>query len=407
MYRTGDLVRQRPTGELEYLGRLDHQVKVRGFRIELQEIESVLATHPAVVECAVTVRRAASGDPRLVAYFTAAGTGVDPSDLRRFLEGQLPAHMIPFLFVPLAALPTTANGKVDRVALPNDPNSLRDAAESSSRPPHTDLERQIAAVWQELLGIDKVGVHDNFFDLGAHSLLMVRAADALRKAVGERLILLDLFRYPTVATLASFLDPQAARAPQLRQDGTARQRPSSADEREAIAIIGMKGRFPRARDLEQFWRNLRDGVETISFFSDEELLARGVSASLLCDPLYVKAGTMLEDADRFDAAFFGYSPREAEFMDPQHRLFLECASEVLEDAGYDPARYPGLIGVFAGVSANRYWLNLHSVSNLLDGDDGYLALIGNDKDFLPTRVSYKLDLKGPSVTVRTPWPTPR
>ena len=124
-----------------------------------------------------------------------------------------------------------------------------------------------------------------------------------------------------------------------------------------IAIIGMACRFPGAKTVEQFWSNLRNGVESISFFSDGELRASGISETLLSDPDYVKASGILEDIELFDASFFGYSPREAEMMDPQQRFFLECAWEALERAGYDSNQYDGLIGVYAGVGKNYYLLN--------------------------------------------------
>lgn len=124
-----------------------------------------------------------------------------------------------------------------------------------------------------------------------------------------------------------------------------------------IAIIGMSGRFPGAKDVDEFWRNLRNGVESITFFTEEELKSSGIDPVLLRNPDYVKAKGVLDDAELFDASFFGFTPREAETMDPQHRLFLECAWEALESAGYDPERYEGLIGVYGGVSPNSYLLN--------------------------------------------------
>jgi len=169
-----------------------------------------------------------------------------------------------------------------------------------------------------------------------------------------------------------------------------------------IAIIGMSGRFPGARDVEEFWRNLRDGAEGISFFSDLELEAAGVSRSLLDNPDYVKARGVLEDVEMFDAAFFGFAPKEAEITDPQHRIFLESAWEGLERAGYNPERFKGLIGVYAGVGLNSYLLvNLISNRSLMESVGGFQVVVGNDKDYLPTRVSYKLNLKGPSVNVQT------
>ncbi len=164
----------------------------------------------------------------------------------------------------------------------------------------------------------------------------------------------------------------------------------------------MAGRFPGAANLEEFWRNLRDGVESVSFFSDDELLAAGISPDILRRRNYVKARAVLEKIELFDAAFFGFSPREAEILDPQQRIFVECAWEALESAGYDSERYEGRIGVYAGVSMSTYFLfNLYSNLELLETVGSLQAMTGNDKDFLPTRVSYLLDLKGPSVTVQT------
>lgn len=176
-----------------------------------------------------------------------------------------------------------------------------------------------------------------------------------------------------------------------------------ASERgDELAIIGMSCRFPKAKNAEQFWERLRDGVELITTFSDEELLAEGVSRDLLRHPDFVKAGGITEDIELFDAAFFGYTPREAELLDPQQRHFLECAWEALENAGYAPDDYRGLIGVFAGASISNYFLqNLISHADLLDAMGNFQLGILNDKDYLTTRVSYKLNLKGPSMSVQT------
>ncbi|HEY3578901.1 MAG TPA: type I polyketide synthase [Pyrinomonadaceae bacterium] len=168
-----------------------------------------------------------------------------------------------------------------------------------------------------------------------------------------------------------------------------------------IAIIGMAGRFPKAPDLDAFWRNLREGVESIEALTDEELLSSGVDAALLKNPNYVKASSSLENYDLFDPAFFGMTPREAEIIDPQHRLLLECAWEALESAGYDASRYPGAIGVFAGASISTYLSNLLSNPALLGNVTTFQLLMANDKDHSATRVSYKLDLRGPSINVQT------
>ena len=169
-----------------------------------------------------------------------------------------------------------------------------------------------------------------------------------------------------------------------------------------IAVVGMAGRFPGARDTGEFWENLKNGVESVSFFSDEELLAAGVRPEALSDPNYVRAGAILEGVELFDAAFFGFNPREAETLDPQQRLFLECAWTALEDAGYAAKASGGSrIGVFAGASMNTYVFNLHANRRFIDAVGLFPVLLGNDKDYLATRVSYQLNLTGPSVVLQT------
>jgi acyl transferase domain-containing protein len=168
----------------------------------------------------------------------------------------------------------------------------------------------------------------------------------------------------------------------------------------AIAIIGMDGRFPGARNSREFWRNLRNGVESITFFADEEL-EQPVTPELLSDPNFVKAKGILDEIELFDASFFNITPREAQWMDPQQRLFLECAWSALEDAGYNVANYQGAIAVYAGVNTNSYFLS--RLSELLGNRsaDSFQIHLANEKDHLATRVSYKLNLRGESVTIQT------
>jgi acyl transferase domain-containing protein len=170
-----------------------------------------------------------------------------------------------------------------------------------------------------------------------------------------------------------------------------------------IAIIGMSGRFPGAQSVEEFWQNLCQGKEAITFFTEEELLAEGVDPDLLRNPNYVKAGAVLQDIDQFDASFFGFNPLEASILDPQHRLFLECAWESLEQAGYRGDTYKGTISVFAGAGMNKYLLYnvLPNRDQIVQALGEHPVMIGNDKDFLPLRVSYKLNLTGASVNVQS------
>ncbi|HEU0078641.1 MAG TPA: beta-ketoacyl synthase N-terminal-like domain-containing protein, partial [Longimicrobiaceae bacterium] len=392
-YRVLDRVRWTDGGELDYLGRTDTQVKVRGFRIEPGEIEAALSGHPEVREARVIVWEDAPGEKRLVAYVVG---GVEADELREHLRRSLPEYMVPAAFVALDALPLTPNGKLDRKALP--------APEGSSyatrvyEAPRTEAERKVAAVWAEVLGVESVSAHDRFFDLGGHSLLLVRVQARLREAFGQPVPITHLFRYLTVSALAAALDapaPEPAAAP--ADDARVR----NGRHRLEIAVVGMAGRFPGAPGVDALWANLRAGVESIRHFTDEELAAAGVPESLRAHPAYVPARGALAEVDRFDAAFFGFTPREAQVTDPQQRLFLEVAWEALEHAGYDAARVPGRVGVYAGTSMSSYYLNLLSRPDVVAAAGEMAVHMGNAVDFLATRAAFKLGLEGPAVVVQT------
>ncbi|HEY0781546.1 MAG TPA: non-ribosomal peptide synthetase, partial [Thermoanaerobaculia bacterium] len=216
LYRTGDLARWRPDGTLDFLGRIDFQVKVRGIRVEPGEVESALLGHPGVREAVVTAAAEAAGGHRLVAYYVPDGAdgradgplAVTSAELRAHLQGCLPEHLVPSLFVPLAELPLTANGKVDRKALPAPEARLAGEAEDAPRTlPRTPAEEVIAGIWQELLGAgplsQPVGVDDDFFQLGGHSLLAIRMLSRLRAALGADLPVQQVFESPTIAGLGA------------------------------------------------------------------------------------------------------------------------------------------------------------------------------------------------------------
>ncbi len=279
------------------------------------------------------------------------------------------------------------------------PERRAERGAAAARPSGGELERRIREVWQRVLSVGTVGLNDNFFDLGGNSLTGMQLISELNHELGADLSPVHLYDAPTVAALAKRLAPtEADAAPALA--------PAAVDTGDGedgweIAIVGMAGRFPGAADVDAFWRNLRGGVESIRFFTDEELLAAGVPAGQLTDPRYIKARGAVEGIELFDASFFGLSAREAEIMDPQHRLYLECAWEALENAGYDPEAFPGPIGVFAGSSISSYLQNLYAAPGVIDAVGEVQALISNEKDSLPMRVSYKLNLRGPSLAVQT------
>ena len=231
MYRTGDRARWRTDGRLEFLGRADQQVKIRGYRIEPGEIEAALLAHPAVHQGVVVVRED-TGDKRLVAYLEAAAGQEAPTaaELRAFLKRRLPDYMVPAAFVVMEELPMTNTGKVDRRRLPA-PSEAGAEARDAAAAPKSVLERDIAKVWEEVLGVEAVGLEDNFFEIGGHSLLLVRLQERLREALGREVSVVDLFQYPTVGALAAFLDPRASAEPAADAPAQVQDR---ADKRRAM-----------------------------------------------------------------------------------------------------------------------------------------------------------------------------
>ncbi len=206
LYKTGDLARYLPNGDLEYLGRIDHQVKIRGFRIELGEIERKIAQHPEVREIVVLARQEETGEKQLVAYFVPhQNSSYISSKLRSFLEQRLPDYMVPSAFVLLESMPLTVNGKVDRQKLPA-PSRERPQLEQAYIAPQSDLERLLAGILSELLKIDRVGIDDNFFDLGATSISILQVAVRVQQELGIELPTVKLFQYSTISSLANYLD---------------------------------------------------------------------------------------------------------------------------------------------------------------------------------------------------------
>ena len=401
LYRTGDLVRWDPDEGLEFLGRNDEQVKVRGHRVELGEIESVLREMPDVADAVALAR--GTGADSLAAYVVPAPGSPREGDLaarvRAHARRHLPDHMVPAAVVVLAALPLGPNGKVDRRALP----APEPAAVPQAAAPLGPIEEVIAAAWRAVLERDDVGADDNFFDAGGHSLLLASLHRSLQGRLPREISLLELFEFPTIRSLAGHVaspERSGSRAVAEARDASLAATGGVSRGRD-VAVVGLAGRFPGAPDVEAFWRNLCDGVESISFLSREELLAAGVDPALADRADYVPARGILDGADLFDPGFFGYSPREASLIDPQQRLLLECAHEALEGAGIDPTRGGGRVGVFAGVSASSYHARLASDPATLASLDGLSTALAADKDFAATRASYKLDLRGPSLAVQT------
>jgi amino acid adenylation domain-containing protein len=403
LFKSGDLAKYLPDGNIECLGRADHQVKIRGFRIEPGEIEAVLNRHSSVAISAVIPVEDASKQKKLVAYLELrSGEQAEKteSELRSCLKGNLPEYMLPSAFVVLESMPLTPSGKTDRRLLPA-PKSLDRERKDRVATPVSETQKLIAEVWQQILDTDQVGIHDNFFQIGGNSLLLLRVQKKLVEIFGQKLRTVTLFQYPTINMLANYL----TRSEEGESLSLARRKRRGKTENEDIAIIGMSCRFPGAKDVNNFWQNLVDGIESISSFSDEEIQIH--DRELLDNPDYVKAGAILPDIEMFDAEFFGFTPREASISDPQQRLLLECAWEAFENAGYSPEQIEKITGVFIGSAMSTYLINNVAPSQGFSASRPVLlplalqTILYNDRSNYPTRISHRLNLKGPSMAIQT------
>ncbi|MER9134566.1 alpha/beta fold hydrolase [Mesorhizobium sp. M0768] len=414
MFRTGDVGRMLPGGQLEILGRCAFMVKLRGYSVVPASVEAALLRYAGVCSAAVLPELSpTTGQPdRLIAYVVLRNPSKGwQASLRAYLKSEVPHYAIPSEFVALTELPIAPNGKLDR-------SRLRGLAQKACAPATgtDEVEPALHAAWRDLLQAEAADPGDNFFDCGGHSLLAARLCTQLRKRLKVELRVVEVFLNPTFNELAALLRkrigeqgrPQIGKLPKTPPVLPDRPHVKVLDRRRSpsmdIAVIGMAARFPGAETVDALWENLCLGVCSITSLSIEELKARGIPEAVLKRPDYVRVGAHLNDVDLFDPHFWNLSRREAMLMDPQHRLFLECCWKALEAAGYAPTQHEGRTGVFAGSSLPLYLLHHLKGGGLIDPTNAPLAFlteIGNEKDYLATRVSYMLNLKGPSIAVQT------
>ncbi len=314
MYKTGDLARWTPEGTLEFLGRLDHQVKIRGVRIELEEIEHALLNHPSIREAAVVAREDGSGAKALCAYF--AGTEELPvKAVREHLSKELPEYMLPSYFVPLTRMPLTPNGKIDRKALPEPDPGERTGAKRDRIPPRTDIERKMAAVWEELLGIAEIGIHDNFFELGGHSLKAAAMTARLQQDLDIGVN--DVFEHQTIASLSVKVKPKAnyltAKLEQLKTD--CRNEPPERFDEEIAAYRARNERYA-SLDLTRDSRYSDILVTGATGYLGMHLLRELLTGTAATVHVLVRAATETEARERLLAKlafYFAGDVMEAQF----------------------------------------------------------------------------------------------
>ncbi len=407
-YATGDLVRQDTDGTLTYLGRADQQLKVDGFRIEPGDIELALMAHPGIQDAVVTAPTDPDGSRVLTAHVVLRA-GSSPADQtvtawRAWLRDRVPEYMVPVRFAVLDKLPTTPSGKIDRRGLPSAVPAARAAGSgSATAAPSGELIDRLRALWLELLGLDHLPDDANVFDHGARSLLVMRFVSRAREQ-GVQLNVADVYDRPSVAGLSALLSSQAQAGSGQASAARAR-RQASASTGEGMAIVGMAARVGTATDVDTFWQQLLDNVETLRRFRPDEI-DPSVPAALREQPNFVAARGVLYQADCFDAGFFGLSAREATLTDPQQRLFLELCWSALEHAGIDPSKLGGdtgdRVGVYAGTSNNAYLPAMRAENPELIAQAGeFAAMLANEKDYVATRVSHRLNFNGPAVSIHT------
>lgn len=485
LYRTGDLVRYDINGKLEYIGRNDFQVKIRGHRLETQEVEAKIDSIQGV-SLSVVVAVKQSADYRLVAFILAeAGISLSMEKVKAELLKLLPDYAVPSEIIQLESFPRTPNNKIDRKALiaqkqelvktqpknseletqkmdrttkTSSPSKQKQEEKVPSRDNGTktpatkpkksiafaggapvdladQIRKAITPLWMNALGLETIPQDSNFFDLGGHSLLAVALHQKMREKLDVSFSLIDFLGNPSLKGISQYLAKQNPElvvqtsdniqesedkendndeqiAEEVTQEALLENEVSKEDAatktveiqtQEDIAVVGMAARLPGSDSIEEYWRNIEQGIDCTEPLSIRELRKAGVPDELLDDPNYVKRGAFLNNPEYFDASFFGLSPKEASLMDPQHRQFLEVCYHALENSGTDPFVFEGKIGVFGSSSIHKYMMeHLNPNEEVMDQNGFFLVRhTGNDKDFLTTRLSYTLGLTGPSMAVQT------
>jgi len=415
MFKTGDIGYYLPNGRIIYLGRADSQIKLRGYRIELLEIERVLKQNPHIVQAAVVLINHERLEKVLVAYFTSVeNQEISSTELSIYLGELLPNYMVPTFFVKLDNMPLNNSGKIDRKTLSQIPFLPENKKSTRTTEDNFTYENEIIEVWQNILGIDNIDRFDSFFLLGGHSLLIPEVSLRLAQRLDKKIPLVEFFMHPTVTELANYLKskdhnknilPSESFINDTAEDKTNRKNINVLPEIDDndVAIISLSFRLPnKINNSEALWHNLSKHESLINeipsmrwHWQDYYNPDSTHPGTTVC-----KWGAFIEDIEYFDPGFFNLSKREARIMDPQQRLLLETSWEALEAAGYSPsylANKNQSVGVFIGASLMDYaqLLNQEGFSK-----DPYYAA-GNSLCLLANRISYILGLNGPSLTLDT------
>ena len=387
LYRTGDRVRWAADGQLEFIGRTDNQVKIRSQRVELGEVESILRDHPAVTAAFVTSRVNGRGEKEIVGYAVLADASALDLVKDRLRE-TLPRFAVPSHLVTVDALPLTANGKIDRRRLPDPvepspaaPQTETGAGSAPAAAPSGDPLSGVRAAWQEVLEKRDFGDDDNFFDVGGHSLLLFKLQSALRRRTGSAPGIGDLLRHTTVRAQARLSAP--GRSAQAAPTAAVRERPVPADE--AIAVIGMGGRFAGAPDLDAYWRNLTAAADCFSNGADP------VVTELPDGTNEVARWGLIADGGDYDADLLGFTPEDVRNGDPQQGVLHEVLWAAVEDASLRLSDISRRTSLYAGCSRVVR----------TPGDARVDDIVNADPTFVASRFAYLHDLWGEALLLDT------
>lgn len=383
-YRTGDIVEEVNKGEYQFIRRVDNQIKIRGFRVELGEIDSKIEEILEGADVVSTVFQQKSGEHYICSYIN---KDFNERNLRKELNTNLPEYMIPRFIVKLDQFPLTPSGKIDKKSLPR-PEFKRPDLINEFFAAQDDLEKKILKIWSSVLELDEIGVQDSFFDLGGTSLGAMTILEKINKLSDNKISVGDLFSLSTIAKQARFIKGE--------QDSI---KITKKNKTHNIAVIAMTGLFPGANNIKEFEELLQKNKCGLEEFSPE--LTHSSHEELKSNPNYVFVKGEIKSAKTFDQQFFGITPREAELMDPQQRKFLELSYNALEASGYLDKRDELKVGVFAGSANNTYQRNLDEFQDKVQQFGEFNVMVLNEKDYIATKTAYKLGLRGPALSIHT------
>lgn len=391
LYKTGDMVKQLSSGELLYTGRIDDQVKINGYRVHLNEIELQLLKHPLITFAAVIVEKGGNSHNLLTAYITFSSKDIiiSASKIRDFLSKSLPFYMLPSKYLKVEAMPLTNIGKINKKDLNDIPFiDLTDKAVADS---FSFVEEELKSIWCYLLKIEVIDVDKNLYELGANSLIILQASHLINKALNIQLPIATIMANPSIHKLSTYIEVGV-------EDGTNNIRDGKIEPYN-VAIVGFSCRYPNSNSPDEYWKNLCDGLDCLTNFKEISNFDNVENNKL--QPHFVPIKGVISDIDQFDAGFFGFSPSDASALDPQQRIFLECAWEALEYSGNVPSS-DKTISIFCGMADSSYLQeNLLKNKQFNQQNDWFNTRVSTSIGTLSTQVSYRLDLKGKSININT------